>query len=36
MKIGLTSVIVQDPIAAFRFYTEVLGFQKNFLSPKPI
>ena len=26
MKIGLTSVYVDDPAKAFRFYTEVLGF----------
>lgn len=26
MKIGLTSVYVDDPVEAFTFYTEVLGF----------
>ena len=32
MKIGMTSVFVDDPVRAFRFYTEVLGFaQKMFL-----
>ncbi|EMY77771.1 glyoxalase-like domain protein [Leptospira weilii serovar Ranarum str. ICFT] len=34
MKILLTSVIVRDPIAAFRFYTEVLGFQKKLFIPE--
>lgn len=27
MKISLTSVFVDDPVKAHRFYTEVLGFQ---------
>jgi predicted enzyme related to lactoylglutathione lyase len=29
MKIALTSVSVKDPIAAFKFYTEKLGFVKK-------
>ena len=32
MKISLTSVFVDDPVKAHKFYTEVLGFQtKEFL-----
>jgi predicted enzyme related to lactoylglutathione lyase len=34
MKIGMTSVYVNDPIAAFRFYTEVLGFKKKVFIPE--
>ena len=34
MKIGLTSVFVHDPIAAFKFYTEVLGFVKRMYMPE--
>ena len=34
MKIGLTSVFVHDPIAAFKFYTEVLGFVKRMYKPE--
>ncbi len=31
MKISLTSVFVDDPVKAHKFYTEVLGFEtKNF------
>lgn len=33
MKIGLTSVFVNDPVAAFRFYTEVLGFVEKLYAP---
>lgn len=33
MKIGMTSVFVSDPIAAFKFYTEVLGFIKKIYIP---
>lgn len=34
MKIGLTSVFVHDPVAAFKFYTEVLGFVKKMFVPE--
>ena len=34
MKIGLTSVFVHDPVAAFKFYTEVLGFVKRLYLPE--
>ena len=34
MKIGLTSVFVHDPIAAFKFYTDVLGFVKRMYMPE--
>ena len=30
MKIGMTSIFVSDPVAAFEFYTNVLGFSKKF------
>ncbi len=34
MKIKLTSVFVNDPVAAFKFYTEVLGFVKKMYMPE--
>src|SRR5262245_18119392 len=34
MKIGLTSVSVNDPIAAFKFYTEKLGFVEKMFMPE--
>jgi predicted enzyme related to lactoylglutathione lyase len=34
MKIGVTSVFVHDPIKAFKFYTEVLGFVKKLYMPE--
>lgn len=34
MKIGMTSVFVSDPVSAFRFYTEVLGFTKKLFMPE--
>lgn len=34
MKIGMTSVFVHDPVSAFRFYTEVLGFKEKVFIPK--
>lgn len=34
MKIGLTSVFVNDPLKAFAFYTEVLGFGKKMYVPE--
>ena len=34
MKIGLTSVFVHDPITAFKFYTEVLGFVERMYVPE--
>jgi catechol 2,3-dioxygenase-like lactoylglutathione lyase family enzyme len=33
MKIALTSVFVDDPSTAFRFYTEVLGFREKMYVP---
>lgn len=33
MKIALTSVPVTDPIAAFKFYTEKLGFVEKMYMP---
>jgi predicted enzyme related to lactoylglutathione lyase len=34
MKIGLVSVFVHDPLVAFKFYTEVLGFVEKLYLPK--
>jgi predicted enzyme related to lactoylglutathione lyase len=34
MKISLTSVSVNDPLAAFKFYTEVLGFKEKMYMPE--
>ena len=34
MKILLTSVFVDDPAKAFRFYTEVLGFVEKMYVPE--
>jgi len=34
MKIALTSVSVNDPIAAFKFYTEKLGFVEKVYMPE--
>lgn len=34
MKIVLTSVHVTDPVKAFRFYTEVLGFIERVYMPE--
>jgi len=34
MKIALTSVIVNNPNEAFKFYTEVLGFVKRMYIPE--
>ncbi|MEQ8811291.1 MAG: VOC family protein, partial [Imperialibacter sp.] len=34
MKIALTSIFVNDPIAAFKFYTEVLGFVEKMYMPE--
>jgi len=34
MRIAMTSVSVIDPIAAFKFYTEVLGFKEKLYIPE--
>jgi predicted enzyme related to lactoylglutathione lyase len=34
MKIALTSVFVDDPVKAFKFYTEVLGFVEIMFIPE--
>lgn len=34
MKIALTSVSVNDPLHAFKFYTEVLGFKEKLYMPE--
>jgi predicted enzyme related to lactoylglutathione lyase len=33
MRISLTSIPVKDPLAAFKFYTEVLGFKEKMYLP---
>jgi catechol 2,3-dioxygenase-like lactoylglutathione lyase family enzyme len=33
MKISLTSIFVDDPVKAHKFYTEVLGFQTKEFDP---
>ena len=34
MKIAMVSVFVEDPIKAFEYYTEVLGFEEVMYSPE--
>lgn len=34
MKIALTSIFVNDTVAAFKFYTEVLGFVEKLYLPE--
>lgn len=34
VKIALTSVFVDDPLKAFKFYTEVLGFVEKLYIPE--
>lgn len=34
MKIALTNVFVDDPIKAFEFYTQVLGFTERLYMPE--
>lgn len=34
MKVLMTSVFVPDPLAAHKFYTEVLGFQSHTYMPE--
>ena len=34
MKIAMVSVLVQDPVKAFKYYTEVLGFEEVMYSPE--
>lgn len=34
MKIAMVSVLVEDPAKAFKFYTEVLGFEEVMYSPE--
>ncbi len=34
MKIKLTSVFVEDPVKAFKFYTEILGFVEKVYIPE--
>lgn len=34
MKIALTSISVNDPVEAFKFYTEILGFREKMFMPE--
>ena len=34
MKIAMTSIFVDDPIKAHKFYTDILGFQTQEFSPE--
>jgi predicted enzyme related to lactoylglutathione lyase len=34
MKIKLTSIFVDDPIKAFKFYTRILGFKEHLFMPE--
>ena len=34
MKIKMTGIFVEDPISAFKFYTEILGFKKLIYMPE--
>jgi len=34
MKIVMVSVFVEDPVKAFKYYTEVLGFEEVMYSPE--
>ncbi|MEX0662648.1 MAG: VOC family protein [Balneolaceae bacterium] len=34
MKIQLTSIYVNDPVEAFKFYTEILGFKEQMFMPE--
>lgn len=34
MRVKMTSVVVTDPIAAFKFYTETLGFKEELYMPE--
>jgi len=34
MKISMVSVLVEDPSKAFKYYTEVLGFEEVMYSPE--
>jgi len=34
MKIAMVSIFVEDPVKAFKYYTEVLGFEEVMYSPE--
>jgi predicted enzyme related to lactoylglutathione lyase len=34
MKIKMTGIFVEDPVSAFKFYTEILGFKKLMYMPE--
>jgi len=34
MKIKMTGIYVEDPVSAFKFYTEILGFKKLMYMPE--
>jgi predicted enzyme related to lactoylglutathione lyase len=34
MKVAMVSIFVEDPVKAFKYYTEVLGFEEVMFSPE--
>jgi len=34
MKVAMVSVLVEDPVKAFKYYTEVLGFEDLMYAPE--
>ena len=34
MKLGMVSIFVYNPLEAFKFYTEVLGFEEKMFMPE--
>ena len=34
MKVAMVSVLVEDPVKAFKYYTEVLGFEELMYAPE--
>jgi|TARA_R110000737_G_scaffold349116_3_gene384535 catechol 2,3-dioxygenase-like lactoylglutathione lyase family enzyme len=34
MKVAMVSVMVEDPVKAFRYYTEILGFEEVMFDPE--
>lgn len=34
MKVAMVSIFVEDPVKAFKYYTEVLGFEEVMYSPE--
>ncbi len=34
MKIAMVSILVEDPVKAFKYYTEILGFEEVMYAPE--